>query len=123
MELVAPYKVGFCPQCGVKIMVKNAQGIWNTLKPNYRQAEISFPDGHRVRTIICKDCLVKPDLDKLMQAICQPGSRAATAPVVEELSKKVEKMKPKGIAEFDHRRPTKGPKAEKPKMRRGKKEK
>lgn len=80
-----PYKVGFCPQCGEQIQVQDCSGRWSTMKPNFRQAELYFENGHRVRTIICSECLKVPDLKALFDSITHPGSTAASRDVLDTL--------------------------------------
>jgi len=71
-----PYRLGYCPQCDTQIMVQDVDGKWNSFKPNFRQADMFFPDGHRVRTIICSECLKNPDFEALMTAILHEDSEA-----------------------------------------------
>ncbi len=95
------YKIGFCPQCDTQIMVADCKGRWNTIKPNYRQIDLTFDDGHRVRTIICKDCLEHPDYDKLLEAITCEESEACTHDVKKMLQAKNEKHKIKAHCKAD----------------------
>jgi len=99
--MIKAYKVGFCPQCGKNIMVADCKGYMTSMKVNFRQAELKFSDGHRVRLHICSDCLASPDADTLMEAITHPGSRAARQ---EELVRIKEKGKPISISEVSPRR-------------------
>lgn len=69
------YKIGHCPCCSNKIMVQDSNGAWNTYKPNFRQADIYFSDGSKMRTILCEDCL-EEDLGKFMEAILSHDSEA-----------------------------------------------
>lgn len=71
------YRLGHCPLCGIQIMVRNPRGRWATFKPNFRQVDLNFDDGHRVRTILCADCFDKPpEFEKLMEAIICKKSEA-----------------------------------------------
>lgn len=75
------YRVGYCPQCGTQIMVQNTDGRWNSWKKNFRQGNIIFGNGTRVRTIICDQCLNTPDLDKLVESITDRQSDACVESV------------------------------------------
>lgn len=72
------YKVGKCPQCNDKIMVRDAAGRWTSPKPNFRQMDLMFGNGQKVRTIICSVCAEAPDYTKLMGAILHKDSKACT---------------------------------------------
>lgn len=72
------YKVGFCPCCDCQIMVRDSDGRWNSFKTCFRQANLIFEDGHKVRTIICSDCLGSPDLEGIMNAITCAESLACS---------------------------------------------
>lgn len=87
------YRIGFCPQCQVRIMVRDTDGRFNSFKPNYRNAYLEFPDGHRVKTAICAECLENPDFAKLMTSICHDQSEACVASVKENL-RHVKRRKP-----------------------------
>lgn len=79
------YKVGHCPQCDGQIMVQDTNGQWNSFKPSFRQADLHFKDGHRIRTTICEKCLQNPDLEKLMDAITCEESEACDGNIKEEI--------------------------------------
>lgn len=70
------YQRGFCPQCDCQIMVRDSRGNLNGFKSNFRQADMLFEDGHKVRTIICEKCLEAPDFQKIIDAITCPSSAA-----------------------------------------------
>lgn len=70
------YRVGYCPCCDSRIMVQDTNGQWNTFKPNFRQADLVFADGSKVRTILCEDCLGETNFQKFIDAITAPDSEA-----------------------------------------------
>lgn len=70
------YRIGFCPQCDCQIMIRDSKGNLNGFKQNFRQADITFSVGTKVRTIICEQCLAQPDFEKLIAAIVCPKSEA-----------------------------------------------
>lgn len=72
------YTLGKCPQCGDKIMVRDAAGRWNSTKPNFRQMDLVFENGQKMRTIICEGCSQAPDYEKLMSAILHKNSKACS---------------------------------------------
>ena len=76
------YRMGYCPQCDAQVMVQDVMGQWNTFKPNYRQANLLYSNGHKVRTIICKTCLATPDLKKINDAIVADDSQASSKDVL-----------------------------------------
>jgi len=90
MPTVEPYRVGFCPQCQAQICVQDTNGKWATKKKNFAQMDMTFSDGHRVRTIICKSCLSHPDYEKIMAAIFHDESQACGAKTKEFLKFKTE---------------------------------
>ena len=79
------YKVGHCPQCGIQVMVQDTNGRWNSFKSNYRQADLYFEDGHRVRTVICEDCLENPDFQKIMDSLLHKDSQAGSDKVKDDI--------------------------------------
>lgn len=83
------YRIGFCPQCGIQIMVKDTDGAWRTRKKNFAQIDISFDDGHRVRTTICKVCSDKPNYEKLLESILHPKSQACGPRTKERLAHRI----------------------------------
>lgn len=74
-----PYKIGKCPQCNEKILVRDAAGRWSTMKPNYAQIDLIFQDGLKVRSAICKECAKSPDYAALMDAIFHQDSKACNS--------------------------------------------
>lgn len=70
------YKVGFCPCCDHQIMVQDTNGRWNSFRPNFRQADLIFSTGQKVRTILCKGCLDETDLQKFVDSILHKDSEA-----------------------------------------------
>ena len=81
------YKAGQCPLCDTQIQVRGFDGRWNSNKTNYAQADLVFEDGHRCRTMICKDCLKAPDIQKLFEIIVHPNSEASSRATLEALKK------------------------------------
>lgn len=85
------YHLGHCPLCKSQIMVQDSNRKWNSFKPNFRQVDLTFADGHRVRTILCSDCFAKePDFEKLMESITCHHSEACH-------SKRKERIKARGM--------------------------
>lgn len=79
------YRIGFCPQCGAQIQVQDISGNWSSFKPNYRQAELIFSNGHKARTIICKDCMLNQDIKKIFDAIVADDSQATNREALDYL--------------------------------------
>lgn len=77
------YKIGLCPCCDDQIMIKDTQGKYTAYKPNFRQADIFFESGTRMRTIICEDCLAEDSLSDVMEAIMHPDSEACNSRTIE----------------------------------------
>lgn len=80
-----PYKIGYCPQCGTQVMVRDVGNRWSSYKPKWRQVDMIFDDGHKCRTVICSDCLKNPDFKKLMEAILHDESQACSEKVKKNL--------------------------------------
>lgn len=57
-------------------MVQDTDGKWNSLKPNFRQADLTFSSEQKARTIICDRCLETPDLTTIYDSIIDPNSQA-----------------------------------------------
>lgn len=74
--MTTPYRIGYCPQCGAQIMVRDAAGRWSSYKPNYQQIDLMFGDGLKMRSTICSDCMSNPDYAKLKEAVLAEGSQA-----------------------------------------------
>lgn len=70
------YRLGHCPQTGEKIAVQDINGAWSSKKKNWRQADLIFSNGSRVRTIISQQALDSPDFVVLINAITAPNSEA-----------------------------------------------
>lgn len=88
---MSSYRIGFCPLCSTQIMVKDPNGRWNSFKPNYRQVDLVFEDGHRMRSPLCDECFGKePDFEKLMGSITCKKSEAGS-------ENKKEKLKLRGL--------------------------
>lgn len=90
MPTIEPYKIGHCPQCQAQIAVQDANGKWATKKKNWAQMDMTFSDGHRVRTTICKTCLQAPNYETLMGAIFHSDSQACSEKTKEFLKKKTQ---------------------------------
>lgn len=89
MPTVEPYKIGHCPQCQAQIAVQDPNGKWSSKKKNWAQMDMTFSDGHKVRTTICKTCLLAPDYQKIMDAIFAPDSQACSEKTKEFLKYKI----------------------------------
>ena len=68
------YRLGFCPQCNIQIMVNSPDGRMVGRTPIFREADLIFSDGSRVRTILCSNCLKNINFEKLMSSILEEGS-------------------------------------------------
>lgn len=68
------YRLGFCPQCNIQITVNSPDGRVVGRTPIFREADLIFSDGSRVRTILCSNCLKNIDFEKLMSSILEEGS-------------------------------------------------
>lgn len=78
------YRVGFCPQCQTQIMVQDSNGNWNSRKPTFRQAYISWGDSlSRVKTAICVNCLKNPNLDTIIDSITHTESQAPSKQIID----------------------------------------
>lgn len=69
------YRLGFCPQCNQQIMGTDLQGKFCSRFPNFREADMVFEDGYRVRTIICEGCLNDFHPEKMTSSILEEGSQ------------------------------------------------
>ncbi len=92
---MTPYKVGYCCQCQAQIMVQDSDGKWNTFKPNWRQANLEFDDGHQVSVPLCAGCLENIDFAKIMEALTHQDSQAGGELIKEKLKFKKAKNTPK----------------------------
>lgn len=73
-----PYKVGYCPSCGAEIMTKDSNGQFNSIKPIFRQVDLCYDSGQRIRSIMCESCVDNGfDKEKVLQAITCDASGAA----------------------------------------------
>jgi len=63
------YRLGYCPQCQAQVMVRNTSGIFDSYRKNFMQANLIFPNGHHLRTIICENCFKAPSYQGLMESI------------------------------------------------------
>lgn len=70
------YRVGFCPCCDCQIMVQNSRGVWDSYKPNFRQADFVFKNGQKARTIICEECLNNPNIERIFASYMAEDSEA-----------------------------------------------
>lgn len=71
------YRVGFCPQCGVKILVQNTDGRWDAIRKNFAQIILIFADGHRVKCPLDTICAQAPNLVTIFTELTAIGSEAA----------------------------------------------
>lgn len=88
---VKPYKIGFCPQCGTQIQVKDPTGRWTSFKSNHSQVDLVFDDGLKMRSAICKECAKAPDYCKLTAAVLAEGSQACNAKTRDRIKFKKDK--------------------------------
>ena len=82
------YRIGHCPQCDDQIMVRSAGGQWNSMKPNYRQVDCVFADGHRMRVPLCAACMAAPDFSTILAAVTCAESEACGASVKQALRRR-----------------------------------
>lgn len=82
------YRVGYCPQCGDQILVRDTDRKWNSIKKNYRKADIHMGDGTRISIPICSRCLAAPDLNVLMASLVAEGSVAGNKKTMDLLKTK-----------------------------------
>ena len=69
-------------------MVQGADGRWSSRKPNYSEVNITFEDGHVMRSPLCKKCLTNVNFEKIMEAIVDKNSKAAPKSTRDSLSEK-----------------------------------
>lgn len=79
------YRIGYCPQCELQIMVQDTDGKWRPKPAVYANVDLKFEDGHRVRSAICRKCAESPDYGKLMAAIFHQDSQACNEKIKEHL--------------------------------------
>lgn len=93
------YKIGKCCQCSTRIAVQDANGMFVNFKDCYRNADLFFDiyktvrleedgkimekeiiveNGHRVKVAICKDCLEKSDMRKILDELTDVESQAGS---------------------------------------------
>lgn len=63
--------LGYCPQCGLKIGERTANGVFRYMKDKFTQVILwmGYPDREaltQVHVPVCKDCAKYPDEDKLI---------------------------------------------------------
>ena len=75
------YKVGFCNQCGTQVMVQDTNGLWNSYKPWFRQVDLKFSNGVRLRTVLCETCSASPDYQKICDETIAEGSESTDAAI------------------------------------------
>ena len=84
--MLQAYKVGRCPCCGVKVMVRDSNGIMNAFKPNYRQVDLVFGNGQKVRTMMCVKCFENGfDKAKLLDTITHENTQACNSTISEKI--------------------------------------
>lgn len=80
--MVQPYKMGRCPVCGDKIMVRDSTGVLNAFRGNHRQIDLVFGNGQKVRTAICSICLENGfNKEELIDTITHEDSQACDSRV------------------------------------------
>ena len=57
-------------------MVRDTNGQWSSLKGNYRQTNLIFADGHKIRVPVCSKCLAEIDFDKIFDNLTHNDSAA-----------------------------------------------
>lgn len=83
------YRVGYCPVCGTQIKVQDENGRFVSIKPNFREIDMGFEDGGRIRTMICSDCLsAGPDYQEIMTALTGNDSEAFSESTKEKVKKR-----------------------------------
>lgn len=70
------FRIGYCSQCGDRIMTKNTKGVFDSIRSNYTQIDVEFPDDTKIRFPVCKECAKSPDYDILMTGLLGKGSQA-----------------------------------------------
>lgn len=63
------------------------------MKPNFRQADLIWPDGHRCRSIICKNCLPNVVVKELYDIIIAPNSEASNRKTLDALKNRGEPIR------------------------------
>lgn len=79
------YKIGYCCQCEAQIMVRDAGGKWSSFKANFKQIDVAFPCGHKMRVPLCATCADKPDYQKIIDAVTGEDSKAGTTETISML--------------------------------------
>lgn len=70
------YRIGHCAQCDTQILVRGTDRRWSAIKKNYRQIDIKFKDGHKMRVPVCSECYDEIDYDTIMDVILAENSGA-----------------------------------------------
>jgi len=84
------YKIGFCPVCGEQIQIQDCMGRWTGIRPNFRQVDMVWPDGHRCRSIICNKCVKSVTPKELYDIVIAPNSEASNRQTLDTLEKRGE---------------------------------
>jgi hypothetical protein len=71
-------------------MTKDTNGKWNGRKYNFRQVDLTWQDGFKIRSTVCSACLESLDVSALMDSITAQGTEACS-------QEKAEMIKSKGI--------------------------
>jgi len=95
--MTTPYRLGFCPQCETPMFGRDVNRRKYMDNRTYRQMDMSFLDGQRVRTAICSDCITHPDIPKIYAAITADGSEACNEKIKQSL---IDKQTPVGFTQI-----------------------
>lgn len=82
------YTIGKCPQCGNKIIVRDVDGSFNSVRQNYRSCLLTFADGTTALSSACSQCENILDKDIIYNEIVAPGSQAGNKFVIASLISK-----------------------------------
>lgn len=82
------YQVGKCAQCETQIMVRDSDGRFNSFKPNYKQIDVIFGCGHKMRVPVCSACAASPDYQVIIDAVTHDESNACDHDTKEALKKR-----------------------------------
>lgn len=82
------YRIGYCSQCGTQVMVQDTKGKWSSFKANFKQIDVAFGCGHKMRVHVCTSCAASPDYQKIIDEVTDKKSKAADKEVLEMLKSK-----------------------------------
>jgi len=79
------YRVGYCPQTGEKIMVRDVDGRWNSRRKNYRKAVLTMANGQRIPIPLSETAINSPNLTTIINSITDANSEAGSKVILDHI--------------------------------------